>query len=96
MEYHDIDIVPIPKDKKPNYINEPWLIDSSLMSVDPECPKEKLKEPDGEKDNIRFYVPLDINRKAILRRLRWVICKYKGANEDNEIVFSLEVDDLIT
>ena len=55
MEHHDIDVMPIPKDKKPQYINEPWLIDSSLMSVDPECSKEKLKEPDGEKDNIRFY-----------------------------------------
>lgn len=44
-------------------------MDSSIFSQDPKCPKNKLKEPEGEKDNIRFYVPLDINRKAILRRL---------------------------
>ena len=96
MEHHDLDAWPIPKDKKPHYINEPWLIDSSLMSVDPECPKEKLKEPAGEKDNIRFYVPMDINCKAILRRLRWVISKYGEVNEENEIVFSLDVDALVS
>lgn len=28
MEHHDLDVWPIPKDKKPQYINEPWLIDS--------------------------------------------------------------------
>ena len=31
MEYHNIDIWPIPEDKKPCYINEPWLIDGSLL-----------------------------------------------------------------
>ena len=91
MEHHDLDVWPIPKDKKPRFINEPWLIDSSLLDQNPECPKEQLKDPEGEKDNIRFYVPLDINHKAILRRLRWIIYKYKEANEDNEIVFILNV-----
>lgn len=31
MEHHNIDIWPIPEDKKPCYINEPWLIDGSLL-----------------------------------------------------------------
>lgn len=96
MEHHDLDVWPVPKDKKPRFINEPWLIDDTILSVNPECPKEKLKEPEGEKDNIRFYVPLDINRKAILRRLRWIINKYGEATEDNEIVFSLDVDVLVS
>lgn len=29
MDHHDIDKCPIPREKDPIYINEPWLIDSS-------------------------------------------------------------------
>ena len=61
-----------------------------------ESTKEQLQAPDGEKDNIRVYVPLDLNRKAILRRLRWVISRYGEANENNEINFSLDVDYLVS
>lgn len=31
MEHHTLDVYPIPKDKEPLYINEPWLIDRSLL-----------------------------------------------------------------
>lgn len=31
MEHHSLDIDPIPSEKEPMYINEPWLIDSSLL-----------------------------------------------------------------
>ena len=64
MEHHDLDVWPIPKDKKPQYINEPWLIDSSILDYYPTCTAEQLKAPDKEKDNIRVYIPLDINRNA--------------------------------
>lgn len=31
MEHHRLDPYPIPKDKTPLCINEPWLIDKSLL-----------------------------------------------------------------
>ena len=33
MEHHDLDIDPIPKESKPLFINEPWLIDRSLQWI---------------------------------------------------------------
>lgn len=36
MEYHRLDPYPIPNDKKPLYVNEPWLIDDSIMDVKPD------------------------------------------------------------
>ena len=31
MKHHRLDQYPIPKDKTPHYINEPWLADRSLL-----------------------------------------------------------------
>lgn len=31
MKHHRLDPYPIPKDKTPLYISEPWLIDKSLL-----------------------------------------------------------------
>lgn len=96
MEHHNIDIWPIPEDKKPCYINEPWLIDGSLLDYYAESTKEQLQSPDEEKDNIRVYVPLDFNCKVILRRLDWLILRYGEANEANEMNFSSDVEQLIS
>ena len=96
MEHHNIDIWPIPEDKKPCYINEPWLTDGSLLDYNAESIKEQLQAPDREKDNIRVYVPLDLNRKAILRRLDWLILRYGEADEANEIHFSSDVERLVS
>ena len=96
MEHHDIDIHPIPESEKPQFINEPWLSDISLMDAYPTKTAEELKQPEAEKDNVRVYVPLDINRKAILRRLRRVISRYGEANENNEINFSMDVEYLVS
>lgn len=91
MEHHTLDVYPLPKEKAPLYINEPWLIDASsaeygIMS----------REPEAQPDNIRVYIPLDINKEAILRRLDWIISRYGEANEKNEINFSLDVFRLIS
>ena len=32
MKHHRLDQYPIPKDKTPLYVNEPWLVDRSLLS----------------------------------------------------------------
>lgn len=90
MVHHSLDIYPIPKEKSPLYINEPWLIDQSLL-------EDKLdnQEPKGQKDNIRVYMPMDINRVAVLRRLSAIISRYGEANEDNELNFQMDVEAII-
>ena len=89
--HHTLDVYPIPREKEPMFINEPWLIDKTLL--------ESFKEEDDqdkEKDNIRVYVPLDLNHSAILRRLEAVIDRYGEANEENEMDFSIDVESILS
>lgn len=90
MEHHSLDPYLIPKDKKLLYINEPWLIDKSLL----EYPHHR--EPDEKEDNIRIYLPMDLNKDAILRRLDYIIVVYGEAREDNETDFSIDVGMIIS
>lgn len=76
-------------EKAPLFINEPWIIDSSLDN------ESGLTQDELQEDNIRVYLPLDINRAAILRRLSTIIAKYGEANEENELNFQMEVDAVI-
>ena len=92
-EHHTLDPYPVPKDKNALFVNEPWIIDDSLYF---ERSEDYKREPEAEKDNIRIYVPIDLNHKAILRRLRAVINRYEEANEDNEFAFSADVQKLIS
>ena len=89
MAHHNLDIYPIPKDKSPMFINEPYLIDQSLLS-DSLIIQDELNE-----DNIRVYIPLDINREAVLRRIKMIIEKYGEANKENEAAFQLEIETII-
>jgi len=93
MEHHDLDIDPIPKDSKPLFINEPWLIDRSLQWI-----QETGYDPTplSDDDNIRVYLPMDICKSAILRRLSDVISHYGSATETNEMDFSYDVNTLIS
>lgn len=88
--HHTLDVYPIPREKEPMFINEPWLIDKTLLES---CEEEDL---DKEKDNIRVYVPLDLNHSAILRRLEAVIDRYGEANEENEMNFSIDVEGILS
>ena len=90
MQHHRLDPYPIPKDKAPLYVNEPWLIDKSLLEYPPR------REPEGVEDNVRMYIPMDLNREAILRRLDRVIAHYGEANEENEMEFRADVDAIIS
>lgn len=54
------------------------------------------REPDEKEDNIRIYVPMDLNKDAILRRLDNIIGLYGEAREDNEIEFSIDVGMIIS
>lgn len=89
MTHHNLDINPIPKDKSPLYINEPFLIDQSLLCDLP------ISQDGLQEDNIRVYIPLDINREAVLRRINMIIEKYGEANEQNEIAFQTDIEAII-
>lgn len=45
----------------------------------------------NRKDNVRIYIPMDLNREAILRRLDRVIAHYGETTEENEMDFSVDV-----
>lgn len=90
MEHHMLDPYPIPKEKEPLFVNEPWLVDRSLLEY------SLHREPDDEADNIRIYVPVDLNSEAILRRLDSIIAQYGEATEENEMEFSVDVGMIIS
>lgn len=90
MERHKLDPYPVPRDKTPLYINEPWLVDimldeDTVMPVKPEA-----------EDNIRIYIPMDLNADSILRRLDYVIFRYGESTEANEFKFYNDVRLIIT
>lgn len=85
-----LDPYPIPKDKTPLYIN-----DATLAERFDYAEKKGLDVPSDE-DNVRVYIPLDINKKLILNRLEMLINYFEEANEDNEFNFSMDVEKLIT
>ena len=89
--HHDLDVFPIPKEKQPMFINEPWLVDLSLLNDE-----ELSKNPEPQKDNIRVYVPLDLNADAIMRRLDQIIQQFSLASEKNEMNYSFAVGKLIS
>lgn len=89
-QHHNIDPYPIPKDKAPLYINEPWLIDESMREYPPD--NSPLQDPDA----VCVYVPLDLSKATILRRLDFIIARYGEANEENETNFSADVEALVS
>ncbi|MBP3793172.1 MAG: hypothetical protein ILA24_03930 [Ruminococcus sp.] len=94
MEHHNLDAFPIPKDEKPLYINEPWLIDRSLEWI---MQERVSADPLPDDDNIRVYLPMDISKASILRRLDWVIMHYGEVSFwNNESDFDCDVRNLIS
>lgn len=71
------------------FINETWLVDRSLLG------EHLHREPEEKEDNIRIYVPIDLNRESIIRRLENIISRYGEASEYNEFNFSQDVDAII-
>lgn len=90
MAHHQLDPYPTPKDKGALFVNEPWLVDKSLNGY------RVGTEPERENDNVRIYVPIDLNKEAILRRLDRIKNQYEEANEENEFEFGTDVDMLIS
>lgn len=85
-----LDPYPVPQEEHPLFINVPWLVDASIERDD-----SIGIEPEAETDNRRVYVPLDLNKKAILRRLDEIIRRYGSASERNEWDFSFDVRRLL-
>ena len=93
MESHNLDEFPIPKEKLPIFINEPLLIDRSLEWI---TETRHIAEPLTDEDNIRVYIPMDISKESILRRLDWIIQKYGEVSFwKNESDFSCDVYNLV-
>lgn len=86
MAHHKLDVKPMPEEVL--YVNEPELVDRSLFDLRPEKPEE-------QGDNIRIYVPLDLNKEAIIRRLEDIESIYKEVTYNNESGFCLTVNMLI-
>ena len=89
MAHHTLDIHSIPEGQA-LFINEPWLVDDSLFQYGP-----REKEPDHAADNVRVYIPLDLNHEAILRRLRQICARHGDVDWKNESDFSCDADRLI-
>ena len=87
--HHTLDTKPVPE--KVLYINEPDLADASINYFG--CLNQ---EEESQADHIRVYVPLDLSADAILRRLRFLVCRYEEANEQNEFDFSVDVGRLVS
>ena len=47
MEHHRLDPYPIPKERTPLYVNEPWLADKTLLELPPNREPDK-KEGKGQ------------------------------------------------
>lgn len=88
IDHHDLDPYPIPEDKGALFINEPWIVDKSFLCIE----RPLVKEPQDESDNVRVYVPMDLNRRAILRRLDVIIAQYGAVTWRNESDYRIDVE----
>ena len=96
---HKLDYKPIPEDVL--YINELDLADSVPYETNIEMEKAltgKCKEEGGvlPDDNVRIYVPIDINADAIMRRLHLLFVTMDYPTEDNESAYSFVVRRIIS
>ena len=96
---HKLDCKPIPEDVL--YINELNLVDSLPYETKIDMEKAltgKCKEEGGvlPDDNVRIYVPIDINADAIMRRLHLLFVTMDYPTEDNESAYSFAVRRIIS
>ena len=96
---HKLDYKPIPEDVL--YINELDLADSVPYETNIEMEKAltgKCKEEGGvlPDDNVRIYVPIDINADAIMRRLHLLFVTMDYPTEYNESAYSFAVRRIIS
>ena len=97
--HHMLDIHPFPKDVL--YINEFELGDvvntydsqkKHDKALSGKCKKEGGVLPD---DNVRIYVPIDLNADYIINRLRDILASFGSPSENNESALTVEVGKLV-
>ncbi len=86
--HHSLDISPVPE--KVLYINETTIADTTTYNQS----KDKLDTM--EDDNVRIYVPLDLNQSAILRRLEMTGYRLGKPTVRNEAAYDEEWRKIIT
>ena len=98
--HHDLDVHPIPE--KVLYINELGIADMAFYYNTEEQHQKALTGrtrtnggilPD---DNVRVYVPLDLNAAQILSRLQQIYQIMESPNDTNELEFSYQVGKIIS
>ena len=97
--HHDLDIHPIPE--KVLYINDLTIADTAPYY---ETTKQYEKALTGETqakggilpdDNVRIYVPLDLNADQILHRLREIYRVMESPDDMNESDFWVETNKIV-
>lgn len=97
--HHTLDIHSSPKDVL--YINEFELVDvvntydrekKYEKALSDKCKKDGGVLPD---DNVRIYVPIDLNADYIINRLRDILASFGSPSENNESVLTVEVGKLV-
>lgn len=86
-KHHILEISPVPE--KVLYVNTPELADKTIVDT-------VLQDDTKHPDNIRVYIPLDINREAILRRIRNVYDRYGSPSWENESEYLSEISGIIS
>lgn len=94
-DHHTLDVWPLPREQKPMFINEPWLVDESIY-LETYTQIQAAREHEDEEDNRRVYIPLDLNKAAFLRRLDHVLDKYPDITWRNESNVYAEVQKIIS
>ena len=98
--HHDLDIYPIPE--KVLYINELGIADTAFYYNMEEQHQKALTGrtctnggilPD---DNVRVYVPLNLNATQILNRLQQIYQIMESLDDTNELEFSYQVGKIIS
>ncbi len=96
--HHKLDVFPVPE--RALYINETDIADITAYDV-PDDNKYRTEEEwqtkeFSQEDNVRIYVPLDLNKSAILRRLWRIGYQLGDPTEYNELAYWEEVQRIIS
>ena len=98
--HHDLDIHPIPE--KVIYINDLSIADRACYYETEQQHQKALTgkiHRDGgilPDDNVRIYVPLDLNSAQILNRIQQIYRVMGSPDDMNEMEFSYAVDKIIS
>ena len=98
--HHNLDIYPIPE--KVLYINELEIADTACYYDTKEQHQKaltgRIRTNGGilPNDNVRVYVPLDLNAAQILNRIQQIYRIMESPDDTNELEFSYQVGKIIS